>query len=194
MVQPSAVGAAAVVAVVAVTSAPPDAASPADESSRPRTRPPARPRPSAPPPSPSSHRRAAVAWGRSSQSRPDGTLKNAPTSPSRPTSGRSDDRAENGRWAPPERGPSCERRGWDSNPRWLLHHTSLAGRPDRPDSGTSPGAGENPTGSAGAPPKPIAQASGRAAQRVVVGVGEGLRELLHPQRRVLVVRPRVRRR
>jgi hypothetical protein len=33
---------------------------------------------------------------------------------------------------------STWRRGWDSNPRWLLHHTSLAGRPDRPDSGTSP--------------------------------------------------------
>src|SRR3954454_12725887 len=82
--------------------------------------------------------------------------------------------ARNGRWAPQERDPSCERRGWDSNPRWLLHHTSLAGRPDRPDSGTSPGAGENPTGSTLAPPKPTVVWSADATEGVVVGVGEGL--------------------
>lgn len=40
----------------------------------------------------------------------------------------------------------CERRGWDSNPRAVLPATSLAGRPDRPDSGTSPYAGLQHTG------------------------------------------------
>jgi hypothetical protein len=39
---------------------------------------------------------------------------------------------------PEGRGPCTWRRGWDLNPRTGYPVTSLAGKPDRPDSGTSP--------------------------------------------------------
>ena len=38
----------------------------------------------------------------------------------------------------PDASDWSERRGWDSNPRTGYPVTSLAGKPDRPDSGTSP--------------------------------------------------------
>ena len=38
---------------------------------------------------------------------------------------------------------SFSRRGWDSNPRIGCPITSLAGKPDQPDSGTSPAASDD---------------------------------------------------
>lgn len=54
-----------------------------------------------------------------------------------------------------EPGTFTERRGWDLNPRTGCPVTSLAGRPDRPDSGTSPCCGRDRT-TAGAPRSPRA--------------------------------------